>query len=54
MQATGVYWVALFQILEDYGLEVNVVNARHTKTLQGRKTDVVECQGLQKLHTFLL
>ena len=52
MQATGVYWVALFQILEDYGLEVNVVNARHTKTLPGRKTDVLECQWLQKLHTF--
>jgi len=52
MQATGVYWVALFQILEDYGLQVNVVNARHTKTLPGRKTDVLECQWLQKLHTF--
>src|ERR1700733_5007280 len=52
MQATGVYWIALFQILESYGLQVNVVNARHTKTLPGRKTDVLECQWLQKLHTF--
>jgi len=52
MQATGVYWIALFQILESYGFEVNVVNARHTKTLPGRKTDVLECQWLQKLHTF--
>jgi transposase len=52
MQATGVYWVALYQILEDYGLQVNVVNAHHTKTLPGRKTDVLECQWLQKLHTF--
>jgi transposase len=52
MQATGVYWVALHQILEDYGFQVNVVNARHTKTLPGRKTDVLECQWLQKLHTF--
>lgn len=52
MQATGVYWVALFQILESYGFQVNVVNARHTKTLPGRKTDVLECQWLQKLHTF--
>ena len=52
MQATGVYWFALFQILEDYGFQVNVVNARHTKTLPGRKTDVLECQWLQKLHTF--
>jgi transposase len=52
MQATGVYWFALFQILEGYGFQVNVVNARHTKTLPGRKTDVLECQWLQKLHTF--
>jgi len=52
MQATGVYWVALYQILEDYGLQVNVVNAHHTKTLPGRKTDVLEWQWLQKLHTF--
>src|SRR5438270_7542767 len=52
MQATGVYWVALHQILEGYGFQVNVVNARHTKTLPGRKTDVLECQWLQKLHTF--
>jgi transposase len=52
MQATGVYWVALYQILEDNGFQVNVVNARHTKTLPGRKTDVLECQWLQKLHTF--
>jgi transposase len=52
MQATGVYWVALFQVLQDYGFHVQVVNARHTKTLPGRKTDVQECQWLQKLHTF--
>jgi transposase len=52
MQATGVYWIALFQILESYGYQVNVVNARHTKTLPGRKTDVLECQWLLKLHTF--
>lgn len=52
MQATGVYWIALFQTLESYGFQVNVVNARHTKTLPGRKTDVLECQWLQKLHTF--
>jgi len=52
MQATGVYWTALYDVLESYGLKVNVVNARHTKTLPGRKTDVLECQWLQKLHTF--
>ncbi len=52
MQATGVYWTALYDVLESYGLQVQVVNARHTKTLPGRKTDVQECQWLQKLHTF--
>ena len=52
MPATGVYWMSLYQVLEDYGLQVNVVNAQHTKTLPGRKTDVLECQWLQKLHTF--
>lgn len=51
MQATGVYWTALYDVLESYGLEVNVAHAQHTKTLPGRKTDVQECQWLQKLHT---
>lgn len=52
MQATGVYWVALYEVLESYGFQVQVVNARYTKTLPGRKSDVQECQWLQKLHTF--
>lgn len=52
MQATGVYWVGLYQVLEGYGFQVNVVNAKYTKTLPGRKSDVQECQWLQKLHTF--
>jgi transposase len=52
MQATGVYWIGLYEVLETYGLQVYVVNAHHTKTLPGRKTDVQECQWLQKLHTF--
>jgi transposase len=52
MQATGVYWVALFEVLQGYGFQVQVVNAQHTKNLPGRKTDVQECQWLQKLHTF--
>ncbi len=52
MQATGVYWIALHQILEDYGLRVTVSNARYTKMLPGRKSDVQECQWLQQLHTF--
>jgi transposase len=44
MQATGVYWVALYQILEGNGFQANGVNARRPKTLPGRKTDVLECQ----------
>jgi len=40
MEATGVYWIPLFQILEDRGLEVNLVNARHVKNGPGRKSDV--------------
>jgi transposase len=52
MEATGVYWIPLFQILEAKGLEVNLVNAHHVKTVPGRKSDVLDCQWLQKLHTF--
>ncbi|HXY77752.1 MAG TPA: IS110 family transposase [Candidatus Acidoferrales bacterium] len=52
MQATGVYWMGLYQVLESYGFEVYVVNAKYTRTLPGRKTDVLECQWLQKLHTY--
>jgi transposase len=52
MQSTGVYWMPVFEILEQNGLEVYLVNARHTKNLPGRKSDVQECQWLLKLHTF--
>jgi transposase len=52
MQSTGVYWMPLFEILEQHGLEVYLVNARHTKNVPGRKSDVQECQWLLKLHTF--
>jgi transposase len=52
MEATGVYWVALFAILEERGFEVYLVNARHLKNVRGRKTDVVDCQWLQQLHTY--
>jgi len=52
MQSTGVYWVAAFDILEAAGLEVYLVNARETKNLPGRKSDVQESQWLMKLHTY--
>jgi transposase len=52
MEATGVYWIPVFQILESKGLEVKLVNAHYVKTVPGRKTDVNDCQWLQKLHTY--
>ena len=44
LQSTGVYWIAVYDILEEVGLEVYLVNARETKNLPGRKTDVQESQ----------
>lgn len=52
MEATGVYWVPLFEILEAYRFEVYLVNARHLKNVSGRKTDVLDCQWIQQLHTY--
>jgi transposase len=52
MQSTGVYWVALMEVLEEAGLEVYLVNARGTKNIPGRKSDVQECQWLMKLHSY--
>ncbi len=52
LQSTGVYWIPVFEVLQQRGLEVYLVNARHTKNLPGRKSDIEECQWLLKLHTF--
>jgi transposase len=52
MQSTGVYWMPVLEVLEQHGLEVYLVNARHTKNVPGRKSDVQECQWLLKLHAF--
>ena len=52
MESTGVYWIALFQVLEERGFHVKLVNARHARNLPGRKTDMLDCQWLQQLHTF--
>jgi len=46
MQSTGVYWIPLYDIMEEQGFEVYLVNARHTKNLPGRKSDVQESQWL--------
>jgi transposase len=50
MEATGVYWIPLYQILEDRGVRACLVNARHMKNAPGRRTDWHECQWLQYLH----
>jgi transposase len=52
MQSTGMYWIAVYDILEKAGFEVYLVNARETKNLPGRKSDVQESQWLMKLHTY--
>ena len=52
LQSTGVYWIAVYDILEEAALEVYLVNARETKNLPGRKSDVQESQWLMKLHTY--
>lgn len=52
LQSTGVYWIAVLDVLEQAGLEVYLVNARGTKNLPGRKSDVQECEWLRKLHTY--
>lgn len=53
MESTGVYWIPLFEILEVQGFEVLLVNPRHLKTVPGRgKSDIIDCQWIQKLHSF--
>lgn len=52
MEATGVYWIPLFQILEQSGFQVLLVNARQTKHVAGRKSDVQDCQWIQRLHSY--
>lgn len=52
MESTGVYWIPLYELLESRGFEVLLVDARHVKNVSGRKTDVLDCQWLQQLHTY--
>ncbi|WP_341812900.1 IS110 family transposase [Wolbachia endosymbiont (group A) of Cephus spinipes] len=52
MESTGVYWIPLFQVLESYGFEVKLVNAKYVKNVPGRKSDVQDCQWLQQLHSY--
>ncbi|MDZ7778217.1 MAG: IS110 family transposase [Bacteroidales bacterium] len=52
MEATGVYWSILYEILEEAGMEVWLVDGRQTKQAPGRKTDVKDCQWIQELHSY--
>lgn len=51
MESTSVYWIPVYQILEERGFEVYLVNAQHVKNVPGRKTDVSDCQWIQYLHS---
>jgi transposase len=52
MESTGVYWIPIFQILEALGFEVYLVNAQYIKNVTGKKTDILDCQWIQQLHTY--
>ncbi len=51
MEATGVYWIILYDILQTRGIDVWLVDGRSTKQVPGRKTDVKDCQWIQQLHS---
>ena len=51
MESTGVFWIPLFQILEERGFEVYLVNAHYLKSVPGRKSDVSDCEWIQYLHS---
>jgi transposase len=50
MESTGVYWIPIYELLEERGFAVIVVNARHIKHPPGRKSDVMDCEWIQQLH----
>ncbi len=52
MESTGVYWISLFELLESRGFTVYLVNARHVKNVAGRKSDVLDCQWIQRLMSY--
>ena len=51
MESTGVYWIPVFEILDPKGFEVLLCNAHHLKNVPGRKSDVIDCQWIQQLHS---
>lgn len=52
MESTGVYWIPVFEVLDEYGFDVQLVNAHHVKNVPGRKTDVSDSEWIQRLHSF--
>ncbi len=52
MESTGIYWIPLFEILENNGIEVYLINPNHVKNIAGKKDDVEDCQWLRQLHTY--
>ena len=52
LESTGVYWIALFEVLEERGIDVKLVDAHHARQVPGRKTDVKDGPWLQELHTY--
>lgn len=52
MESTGVYWIPVFEILEARGFELYLVNAGHLNNVEGKKTDLLDCQWIQTLHTY--
>jgi transposase len=52
MESTGIYWIALYELLEARGFDVRLVDPRQLKTVPGRKSDVQDCQWIQQLHSF--
>jgi transposase len=52
MESTGVYWIPIYDLLEARGLHVVLVNAHHLKIVPGRKSDVQDCQWIQRLHSY--
>ena len=52
MESTGVYWIALYELLVERDFEVLLVDARRVQNVPGCKTDVLDCQWLQELHTY--
>jgi hypothetical protein len=52
MESTGSYWIPVYDIFEEEGFEVNLINAHHLKAIPGKKTDVLDCQWIQTLHSY--